>query len=157
MKFTTRLTRLTKTKLIVISVILGLATGLGSYTFIYARGYAYLTNDPNACANCHVMQEQFDGWVKSSHRNVATCNDCHTPSGFVAKYANKASNGFWHSFGFTTGWFHEPIQIKPHNRQITENACRKCHTSIVEAIEPHGLPQNQLDCLQCHRNVGHLH
>lgn len=157
MKFTTRLTRLTKTKLIVISVILGLATGLGSYTFIYAKGYAYLTNDPNACANCHVMQEQFDGWVKSSHRNVATCNDCHTPSGFVAKYANKASNGFWHSFGFTTGWFHEPIQIKPHNRQITENACRKCHASIVEAIEPHGLPQNQLDCLQCHRNVGHLH
>lgn len=157
MKFTTRLTRLTKTKLIVISVILGLATGLGSYTFIYAKGYAYLTNDPNACANCHIMQEQFDGWVKSSHRNVATCNDCHTPSGFVAKYANKASNGFWHSFGFTTGWFHEPIQIKPHNRQITENACRKCHTSIVEAIEPHGLPQNQLDCLQCHRNVGHLH
>ncbi len=157
MKFTTRLTRLTKTKLIVISVILGLATGLGSYTFIYAKGYAYLTNDPNACANCHVMQEQFDGWVKSSHRNVATCNDCHTPSGFVAKYANKASNGFWHSFGFTTGWFHEPIQIKPHNREITENACRKCHASIVEAIEPHGLPQNQLDCLQCHRNVGHLH
>lgn len=157
MKFTTRLTRLTKTKLIVISVILGLATGLGSYTFIYAKGYAYLTNDPNACANCHIMQEQFDGWVKSSHRNVATCNDCHTPSGFVAKYANKASNGFWHSFGFTTGWFHEPIQIKPHNREITENACRKCHASIVEAIEPHGLPQNQLDCLQCHRNVGHLH
>ena len=157
MKFTTRLTRLTKAKLIVISVILGLATGLGSYTFIYAKGYAYLTNDPNACANCHVMQEQFDGWVKSSHRNVATCNDCHTPSGFVAKYANKASNGFWHSFGFTTGWFHQPIQIKPHNREITENACRKCHTSIVEAIEPHGLPQNQLDCLQCHRNVGHLH
>ncbi|MBI4751919.1 MAG: cytochrome c nitrite reductase small subunit [Acidobacteria bacterium] len=157
MKFTTRLTRLTKTKLIVISVILGLATGLGSYTFIYAKGYSYLTNDPNACANCHIMQEQFDGWVKSSHRNAATCNDCHTPSGFVAKYANKASNGFWHSFGFTTGWFHEPIQIKPHNREITENACRKCHTSIVEAIEPHGLPQNQLDCLQCHRNVGHLH
>jgi len=157
MKFTTRLTRLTKTKLIVISVILGLATGLGSYTFIYAKGYAYLTNDPNACANCHVMQEQFDGWVKSSHRNTATCNDCHTPSGFVAKYANKASNGFWHSFGFTTGWFHQPIQIKPHNREITENACRKCHASIVEAIEPHGLPQNQLDCLQCHRNVGHLH
>lgn len=157
MKFTTRLTRLTKTKLIVISIILGLATGLGSYTFIYAKGYSYLTNDPNACANCHVMQEQFDGWVKSSHRNAATCNDCHTPSGFVAKYANKASNGFWHSFGFTTGWFHEPIQIKPHNREITENACRTCHTGIVDAIEPHGLPKNQLDCLQCHRNVGHLH
>ncbi len=118
-----------------------------------------MLNDPQSCANCHVMQEQFDGWEKSSHRSVATCNDCHTPPGLIAKYATKASNGFWHSFAFTTGRFHEPIQIKSHNKDVTEKACRKCHQDIVDAIE--GLHTetggDQTSCLRCHRNVGHLH
>jgi hypothetical protein len=38
--------------------------GLGTYTFTYARGWAYLTDDAGACANCHVMHEQYDGWIK---------------------------------------------------------------------------------------------
>jgi cytochrome c nitrite reductase small subunit len=144
---------------IVLGVSIGLAVGLGSYTFVYAKGYSYLLNDPQSCANCHVMQEQFDGWEKSSHRAVATCNDCHTPPGLIAKYATKASNGFWHSFAFTTGRFHEPIQIKPHNKAVTEKACRKCHQEIVEAIEgPHQENSgDETSCLRCHRSVGHLH
>lgn len=44
------------------AVVVGLAAGLGAYTFVYARGYSYLTNDPSACGNCHVMREQYDGW-----------------------------------------------------------------------------------------------
>ncbi len=63
----------------VAAAVLGVAIGLGSYTFAYARGWAYMTNDPRACANCHVMNEQYDGWIKSSHRSVAVCNDCHVP------------------------------------------------------------------------------
>ncbi|RYE57570.1 MAG: hypothetical protein EOP20_07245, partial [Hyphomicrobiales bacterium] len=66
----------------VIAVSIGAAVGLGGYTFVYAKGASYLGNDPNACANCHVMQDHLDGWYKSSHRSVATCNDCHTPAGF---------------------------------------------------------------------------
>ena len=83
-------------------LVLGAALGLGTYTFAYARGWAYMTNDPRACANCHVMNEQYDGWIKSSHRSVAVCNDCHVPHSFVAKYWTKATNGFRHSFHFTT-------------------------------------------------------
>ena len=120
---------------ILLGVIIGIAVGIGAYTFAYARGWSYLTNDPAACANCHVMREQYDGWLKSSHRAVATCNDCHTPPDFVGKYTTKASNGFWHSFYFTTGGYEDNIQIKPHSREITEQACRKCHGEIVDAID----------------------
>ena len=60
-------------------VVLGAAAGLGIYTFAYAKGWSYMTNDPKACANCHVMNEQYDGWLKAGHRSVATCNDWHTP------------------------------------------------------------------------------
>ena len=38
---------------------IGIAVGLGGYTFVYARGYSYLTNDPAACANCHVMEDHY--------------------------------------------------------------------------------------------------
>ncbi|WP_257454002.1 cytochrome c nitrite reductase small subunit [Archangium lipolyticum] len=139
---------------ITLGACVGLAIGIGGFTFTYAKGYAYLANDPAACANCHVMREQYEGWQKSSHHAVATCNDCHTPPGLVGKYATKASNGFWHSFYFTTGDFHEPIQIRPGNREVTERACRKCHGDLVEPLEAsHGAPETS--CLRCHNSVGH--
>src|SRR5687768_13775722 len=109
---------------ILLGLTLGLLSGVGGYTFIYARGASYLTNDPRACANCHVMQEQYAGWLNSSHRSVAVCNDCHTPDNFAGKYATKALNGFWHSFYFTAGGFPDPIRITPRNARVTEQTCR---------------------------------
>src|SRR5262245_63685565 len=105
---------------IALGAVFGLAGGLGGYTFIYARGASYLTNDPSACRNCHVMQEEFDGWVTSSHRGVATCNDCHAPHALLPKLETKMRNGFRHSFAFTSGRFPEPIRITRHNEEITE-------------------------------------
>ena len=146
---------------VVLGLALGAVIGIGGYTFTYAKGAAYLQDDPAACANCHIMTEQYDGWRKSSHHAVATCNDCHTPAAFVPKYLTKASNGFWHSFYFTTGTFPDPIRIRPSNRVVTETACRQCHATIVEAIEtpPAGhdtvAQQDALQCLTCHNSVGH--
>ncbi len=149
--------RLNKVEGSIIGVAIGLIAGLGMYTFIYAKGASYLTNNPAACANCHIMQEHYDGWVKASHRSVAGCNDCHTPQNFAGKYLAKASNGFWHSFAFTTGRFHEPLQIKEHNREITENACRHCHQDIVSNLDgAHAAKgEAQLSCIRCHNSVGH--
>ena len=138
-------------------LLLGTALGVGAYTFVYARGASYLSNDPNACANCHVMNEQLDAWTKSSHRSVATCNDCHTPPGFVAKYATKASNGFWHSFAFTSGRYPDPIRITDRNHRVTEKACRKCHEDVVHAIDRVTREGRELSCVACHRSVGHQH
>lgn len=150
---------------------IGITAGLGAYTFGYARGYAYLTNDPAACANCHIMSEHFGAWVKSSHHTVATCNDCHTPHNVVGKYVVKARNGFWHSFYFTTGTYPDPLRITPRNRDVTEGACRYCHAEITEAIDdlshgsgrpPHGTERPRdgtaadWSCIRCHRYVGHF-
>lgn len=142
--------------LLFVAVLFGLAAGLGGYTFIYARGASYLTDDPAACANCHVMREQYDGWVKSSHRSVAVCNDCHTPHAFLSKYATKGLNGYHHSLAFTSGEFHEPIQIKARNLEVTEQACRRCHADVVEAIEHVPQSSERISCIKCHDSVGHL-
>src|SRR5918994_1382603 len=117
---------------------LGAALGLGAFTFVYAKGASYLSTDPAVCANCHIMGEHFAAWQRSSHRAAAGCADCHMPHDLVGKYLAKASNGFWHSLAFTTGQFPDPLQIKPHNRAITEATCRDCHGDIVAAIDPGG-------------------
>jgi cytochrome c nitrite reductase small subunit len=133
---------------------MGVAVGTGLYTFTYAHGGSYLTNDPHACANCHIMRDEYDSWVRSTHHATATCNDCHTPHDPVGKMTTKARNGFWHSLHFTLGDFHEPIQIKSHNREIVEANCRSCHGAIV-AMMTAGHPSNDPSCIRCHGSVGH--
>ena len=146
-------------KLIILGIGLGLAVGVGLYTFWYGRGYSYLSNDPTACANCHIMDEQYSGWLKGSHRAVATCNDCHTPHNFFGKYYTKASNGFWHSYYFTTQTFHEPIRINERNLRVAEESCRYCHQDMVHSItvSANKSESQEISCIRCHRNVGHMH
>ncbi len=142
---------------VALSVAIGLAVGVGGFTFAYAKGASYMKDDPSACANCHVMQEQLDAWRKSSHHAVAVCNDCHTPEGFVPKYFTKALNGYHHSVAFTSGDFHEPIQIKARNFKVTESRCRSCHQAITSAITHPSPAGDEQSCTSCHRSVGHLH
>jgi cytochrome c nitrite reductase small subunit len=145
------------TATLVLAVSLGLLIGIGGYTFIYAKGYSYLTNNPAACVNCHVMRQQYDGWIKSSHHNAATCNDCHTPHNIVGKYAVKANNGFWHSFYFTSGKYPDTIQITKFDHQVVEGACRHCHEAITTEIDSSGAHSNAkgIMCTRCHISVGH--
>lgn len=134
----------------------GIFIGLSSYTFYYAQGSSYLSNDPKACVNCHIMREQYDGWQKASHHAVATCNDCHIPHEPVPKYITKLKNGFWHSKSFTFQDFLEPVRIHPHNRTILQKNCLYCHREFVSQIVTlPGNDQKMLDCIHCHKTVGH--
>lgn len=139
----------------VVGVLAGSSIGIAAYTFVYAKGASYLTSDPRACANCHVMNEQMDGWVKGSHRDVAVCNDCHAPHDPVGKYVTKAVNGFLHSYAFTTGDFPETIRIRERNRAVTEGACRSCHADLVAVLESGHESESPQPCLHCHPGVGH--
>lgn len=134
----------------------GVVLGLGLYTFGYARGASYLTDDPASCVNCHVMREQHSSWMKSSHRNVAVCNDCHTPHGFLPKYFTKALNGFNHSLAFTMNRFPDVIQITDRNHRVAEGSCLKCHDQMTADIQAVRHPRDHsLSCVACHRGVGH--
>jgi cytochrome c nitrite reductase small subunit len=143
---------------IVIAILVGTTVGLGLFTFGYARGASYLVDDPNACANCHVMRSHLDAWVKSSHSKVASCNDCHAPHSFVPKYYSKARNGFLHSLAFTTGDFEQHFRINDFNRAVTESACRECHAELAHAIAIRPVGNGEVSataCIRCHATVGH--
>jgi cytochrome c nitrite reductase small subunit len=143
---------------LLIATFFGASAGIGIFTFGYAEGGAYLTNRPEACANCHVMNEQFDAWVKSSHGKFATCNDCHAPHDPIGKYYCKARNGFFHSLAFTTGRFPDQIQMHDYNQGVVEANCRYCHEQLTHQIDPlpaAGKSGDRMSCIHCHATVGH--
>ncbi len=141
---------------IVIVILLGVLAGAGGYTFFYAEGLSYLSNDPKACVNCHIMREQYDGWQKASHHAHATCNDCHVPHDLIGKYTTKALNGYHHSKGFTFQDFQEPIRIKPANAAVLNKNCLHCHREFVREITAHRVVKDEeLYCVRCHVDVGH--
>lgn len=140
-----------------LAIALGILGGVGVFTFGYGQGLAYMSDDPAACVNCHVMQDHHDSWINSSHRQVAVCNDCHLSGHPVGKWVTKADNGFFHSLAFTTGDFHEPIQIKPRNRRVTQSACLGCHVDLVHQMLPAVSGGETPSCVHCHADVGHRH
>jgi cytochrome c nitrite reductase small subunit len=141
---------------VVIAVLAGLLLGVGLFTFKYAEGLSYLSSDPKACVNCHIMRPQYESWQKGSHHAVATCVDCHLPHDFIGKYLAKGENGYHHSKGFTFQDFHEPIMIKPKNAAILQANCLACHGEFVHELVGgvNGRP-DEVQCVHCHSGVGH--
>ena len=143
--------------LLLICLAAGILAGVGGFTFYYAEGISYLSNDPKACTNCHVMQEQYDSWVKSSHHAAATCNDCHIPHTFPEKYMAKMRNGWNHSRAFTLQNFPEPIRITEKNLKDLQHNCIHCHEVMTGEIASHQeVEEGTVRCTECHRSVGHL-
>lgn len=138
----------------ILFVMIGALMGLSVFTFTYAKGTSYLSDDPQACTNCHVMEEEYTAWVQGSHKAVSVCNDCHMPHNFVNKWFTKALNGFNHSLAFTLQDYPANIRIKERNAGIVQDNCIGCHQTTVSQV--YGLHNDQSRaCTSCHENVGH--
>ncbi len=143
---------------LLLSVLAGLLVGLCAFTAKEAEATSYLSNDPRACVNCHIMREQYDSWQHSGHHTAATCNDCHVPVDFLGKYLTKVEHGYRHSKAFTLQNFHEPIRITPSSLEVVQQNCLRCHGEFVSSIAGHGAPgaaATEFDCVHCHSHVGH--
>lgn len=138
-------------------VLTGCVLGAGMFTFHYGQGLSYLSTDPKACVNCHIMRDEYDSWQKAGHHQSAKCVDCHLPHDFVGKYIAKADNGWRHSKAFTLQDFHEPIQITPRNADHLQANCIRCHGQFVhELVLGARSPTRQsVQCVHCHRDAGH--
>jgi cytochrome c nitrite reductase small subunit len=141
---------------VVLASLAGLVLGIGGFTFQYGEGLSYFSTDPRACANCHIMNDQYASWTKGPHHGAAVCTDCHLPHTFVAKYLAKADNGYRHSRGFTFQDFHEPIMITPRNARILQENCLNCHGDFVhDIVQGSKTAADTVHCVHCHRGVGH--
>ncbi len=144
-------------------VVGGLLAGLGIYTLYMSRAHSYLSDDPSACINCHIMTPYYQAWNHSSHAQWANCNDCHVPHHNVfSKYTFKAMDGLYHSAVFTVNG--EPQVIRPReasNNVIMEN-CIRCHTQLNTDFVKTGMISyteakngEGKACWDCHTQIPH--
>ncbi|BDD04846.1 cytochrome c nitrite reductase small subunit [Aureibacter tunicatorum] len=143
-------------------ILLGIFFGLGGYVLYISNAVSYLSDDPKTCVNCHIMTPQYANWKHSSHRENATCNDCHVPHDNVFnKYFFKAKDGMRHAAMFTMRM--EPQVIKMHEpgQKVVQENCKRCHEDLNERVstvkidldaQKHG--EGKL-CWECHREVPH--
>lgn len=139
----------------------------GCYTFYNAKGFSYFSDSPQACNNCHIMNEVYDNYLASSHSLVvagkerATCGDCHLPHSFVSKWIAKARSGVGHAYAFTFKLDELPVNLSANqtSKKIVEQNCISCHTEVasnaINATTHRGSDVRSLSCVSCHESVGH--
>lgn len=135
---------------------LGVLVGLALCVARISQAGSYLSDDPRACINCHIMFPQYASWQHSSHARVAHCNDCHVPhDSLVSKFYFKAKDGLRHSALFTLRLEPQVIQAIPESRRVIQENCVRCHRqTLEEAFTPlHG--SFDRTCIDCHREVPH--
>jgi cytochrome c nitrite reductase small subunit len=128
--------------------------GLGVAVFRFTPMADYLTDNPAACNNCHVMGAVYEGWLHGGHREWATCNDCHTPHDLVGKYATKTVSGARHVYAFYLGPIPDAIRARPDGQSVIQANCVRCHTPTVAEVAD-GQPDPGRYCFDCHRDVPH--
>ena len=143
-------------------ILAGIFVGLGFYTIRISNAASYLSDDPKACINCHVMNPHYLSWQHSSHREVAHCNDCHVPQdNVVNKYYFKAKDGLYHSSVFTMRAEPQVIQIKDAGKSVVQQNCIRCHTELLDDADMNTISnefshlRTDRACWDCHRNVPH--
>lgn len=143
-------------------VALGIFFGLGFYVLYLSKAASYLSDAPETCVNCHVMAPQYATWGHSSHREVATCNDCHVPHNNVFnKYFFKAKDGLRHASMFALRMEPEVIFILEEGREVVHNNCIRCHSQLLtdpklaSQVANHAHNTQDRVCWECHREVPH--
>ena len=126
---------------------------------------SYLSSDPKACVNCHTMITHYETWQHSSHRDRATCVDCHLPrDSFVNKMLAKARDGYHHSLAMTFRTYGYNLRISADAAKRIQDNCISCHrenvsqmlanSALYDKVEDSGVQMGRR-CWQCHRDVPH--
>lgn len=135
---------------------LGAFFGGASYVAYLSNAVSYMSDDPRACINCHIMVPMYASWQHSSHARVAVCNDCHVPHDSVfRKYYFKANDGLRHSYLFTTRQERQVIQAIPESREVIQANCVRCHEPVLKQAEMTSSHRFDRPCIDCHREVPH--
>ncbi|TKB09726.1 cytochrome c nitrite reductase small subunit [Desulforhopalus sp. IMCC35007] len=135
-----------------------------AYLVNASKALSYLSTDPKACINCHVMNTQYATWQHSSHADRATCVECHLPiNNMVDKYAAKARDGWNHSVAFTMNTFAQSIEISEDGANRVQANCKACHAALIQEVIANsdkyhdftGVQRTDRKCWDCHRDVPH--
>jgi cytochrome c nitrite reductase small subunit len=126
---------------------------------------SYLSSDPKVCVNCHTMTTHYASWQHSSHRNRATCVDCHLPRDtFVNKMLAKSRDGYRHSVAMTLASYGSNLRISSDAAKRIQDNCISCHREVVSQMLDNSAKYSKVKdssvqmgrrCWECHRGLPH--
>lgn len=146
-----------------VTIVVGIFFGLAAYVFYISNAGSYISDDPKTCINCHVMNNHYASWANSSHREKASCNDCHVPhDSFINKYYFKGKDGLRHATIFTLRNEPQVIVIKDEGAEVVQQNCIRCHNDLItdnkmltKTKEFDHFRTDGRKCWECHREVPH--
>lgn len=143
-------------------IITGSIIGLIAFIIYTSNAVSYLSDNPETCINCHIMVPQYATWQHSSHRENATCNDCHVPhNNIFNKYYFKAKDGLRHASMFTLRMEPQVIFIHEAGKNVVHNNCIRCHNELLTDSKLNTqtnfkhYDKSERECWECHREVPH--
>lgn len=143
-------------------IITGTLVGILILLIYTSRAHSYLSDNPDTCINCHVMYPQYATWMNSSHKDVASCNDCHVPQDNVFRtYYFKAMDGMRHATIFTARAEPQVIRIKQAGINVVQENCIRCHKDLIDMVNLVTVTGDNYHsgqgfrCWDCHREVPH--
>lgn len=146
----------------IVIVLLGTIVGVSLFILKISKAGSYLSDKPETCVNCHIMAPQYATWGHSSHREVASCNDCHVPhDNIINKYYFKAKDGMRHATIFTLRNEPQVIQIREEGKEVVQQNCIRCHSKLLTDNRVSAWNQttnharSERTCWECHREVPH--
>jgi len=130
-------------------LVLVLALVIGYVSFgppgLYAR-----SGTPEFCAQCHVMEAEYESWFHNGGHRRLKCIDCHLPNDNMARHLTwKGYEGMRDAFDFYSGLVPETIRVSESGAVILQENCRRCHGETVARIN------EDRNCWQCHRRLSH--
>lgn len=122
----------------------------GFYVSFGPPGLFAKSGTPEFCAQCHVMEAQYESWFHNAGHRSLKCIDCHLPNDNMVRHiAWKGYDGMWDAFVFYSGRVPEPIELSKSGATLLEENCRRCHAEMVARIN------EDRNCWECHRRLSH--
>ncbi|MBU8922671.1 MAG: cytochrome c nitrite reductase small subunit [Bacteroidales bacterium] len=133
-------------------MMVGVAIGMAAVVFRVANAVSYINEEPETCANCHVMTDVYASWQRGSHGSVAVCTDCHLPhENIISKTAFKGTDGLRHSYVFTAGIDPQVMELSRGAIPVIQKNCIRCHSSQFAMVKLASSGERR--CWDCHDNV----
>ncbi len=130
-----------------------LATGGMVLSFFLLLGPPKLlakSESPDFCAQCHVMESEYEAWMHSGAHRRKKCVECHLPNeNKPIHYVWKSIDGLKDVVFFYSGRVPEQIKITAHGTEVLQANCIRCHQETVEFIN------HERKCWECHRSIAH--
>ncbi len=130
----------------------GAACGLALVVAHISNAASYLSDKPEACLNCHVMNNAYATWQHGSHAHVAECSDCHLPhQNPIAEKAFQARDGLRHSYVFTFRLEPQALHLSEGAKPVVQENCLRCHANQFMMARLASVSERR--CWDCHSGV----